>query len=135
MYSFSGGILSQAAWPVVADELPGGLVAQDQPVGTGAVQETQRDGGVAGMVDAPLTLDQHDVRVLRFPRSTNRSAAPAMKSATTASTAMPQPSIMIPVWPVATNRVRRPRVIELLRELQLGGHLADVAVGPHREHH
>ena len=38
-----------------------------------------------------------------------RSAAPAMKSATTASTAMPQPSIMMPVWPVATKLVRRPR--------------------------
>ena len=43
------------------------------------------------------------------PSSTSRSAAPAMKSATTASTAMPQPSIMMPVCPVATKRVRTPR--------------------------
>src|SRR5688572_12849815 len=40
---------------------------------------------------------------------TRRSAAPAMKSATTASTAMPRPSIRMPVCPVAANAVRIPR--------------------------
>jgi hypothetical protein len=32
-----------------------------------------------------------------------------MKSATTASTEMPQPAIAIPVWPVGTNSLRMPR--------------------------
>src|SRR6266571_4092803 len=41
--------------------------------------------------------------------STSCSAAPAMKSATTASTAMPHPSMKIPVCPVATKLVRWPR--------------------------
>ena len=69
------------------------------------------------------------------PRSTSCSAAPAMKSATTASTAVPHPSIMIPVCPVATNRVRTPRRVELIDKLQLCRHLADVAVGPDGQHH
>ena len=43
------------------------------------------------------------------PSTTSRSAAPAMKSATTASTAIPQPAIAIPVWPVGTNSDRSPR--------------------------
>ena len=42
------------------------------------------------------------------PSSTNCSAAPPMKSATTASTAMPHPAIRMPVCPVGTNRVRSP---------------------------
>src|SRR5207247_1869175 len=39
---------------------------------------------------------------------TMRSAAPAMKSATTASTAMPSPAMAMPVCPVATNAARSP---------------------------
>ena len=73
----------------------------------------ERDAGVAGVVDAPLPLDQHHVGVLG-PSSVSHSAAPAMKSATTASTAMPQPSIMIPVCPVGTKRVRMPRSLSFL---------------------
>src|SRR5918995_798932 len=46
---------------VVADELTAGLVAEDHRVGAAAVQQTEGDAGVAWMVDAPLSLDQHDV--------------------------------------------------------------------------
>ncbi len=45
----------------------------------------------------------------RTPSSTSCSAAPAMKSATTASTEIPQPAIAIPVWPVGMNSLRTPR--------------------------
>ena len=58
---------------VVADVLPGALVAEDHRVGAGAVQQAQGDGGVAGMVDAPLPFDQHDVGV---PGSPPAPAAP-----------------------------------------------------------
>ena len=44
-----------------------------------------------------------------LPSTTSRSAAPAMKSATTASTESPQPAIAIPVWPVGTNLEAIPR--------------------------
>ena len=47
--------------------------------------------------------------------STSHSAAPAMKSATTASTATPHPSMKMPVCPVATKRVRWPRSIRAFR--------------------
>src|SRR5829696_2542213 len=43
------------------------------------------------------------------PSSTSRSAAPARKSETTASTAIPHPAIAIPVWPVGTNSLAIPR--------------------------
>src|SRR5204862_293237 len=43
------------------------------------------------------------------PSSTSCSAAPAMKSATTASTAVPHPSMKMPVCPVATKLVLWPR--------------------------
>src|SRR3989475_648604 len=47
--------------------------------------------------------------------STSHSDAPAMKSATTASTAIPHPSMKMPVCPVATKRVRGPRWIGAFR--------------------
>jgi hypothetical protein len=43
------------------------------------------------------------------PSTTSRSAAPARKSAMTASTAIPQPAIAIPVWPVGTKTDSSPR--------------------------
>src|SRR5712692_9496138 len=61
------------------------------------------------------------------PSSTSCSAAPAMKSATTASTAMPHPSMKIPVCPVATT------LHESVSQLQLRGHLPDIAVGTDSE--
>ena len=48
---------------IVADVLAGGLVAEDERIGTGAVQEAAGDAGVARVVDPPLPLHQDDVRV------------------------------------------------------------------------
>src|SRR6266576_3395440 len=79
--------------------------------------------------------------------STSHSDAPAMKSATTASTAIPHPSMKMPVCPVATNLVRWPRAAgpqHLLRGLpglrpvehpdDPLGHVADAAVGRFGRH-
>ena len=52
-----------------------------------------------------------------------------MKSATTASTAIPRPSMRMPVWPVAANDVADPAAAKRVEDLQLRRHLADVAVG------
>ena len=62
------------------------------------------------------------------PSSTSCSAAPAMKSETTASTAIPQPAIAIPVWPVGTNSLAMPRRLASRVELERDGHLPDRAV-------
>ena len=57
-----------------------------------------------------------------------------MKSATTASTEIPQPAIAIPVWPVGTKTAREPAPPRLAVELERDGHLPDRAVGADREH-
>ena len=61
------------------------------------------------MRERALALDEEQLSPRAAPSTTSRSAAPAMKSATTASTAMPQPAIAMPVWPVGTNCDFRPR--------------------------
>ena len=63
------------------------------------------------------------------------SAAPAMKSATTASTHKPQPSMKIPVCPVGAKPARTPRCCNAVTELQHHRHLPDVRVGAHGENH
>src|SRR2546422_10265444 len=50
---------------IIPDEIARGLVAQDQPVGAGAVQQAERDAGVAGVNEAALPFEQDDVGVLR----------------------------------------------------------------------
>ena len=57
-----------------------------------------------------------------------------MKSATTASTEMPQPAIAIPVWPVGTNSLAIAARARGRVELERDGHLPDRAVGADREH-
>src|SRR5439155_950991 len=52
---------------IVADPLPRRLVAEDQRVRAAAVQQAERDARVAGVHEAALSLDQHDVRVRRGP--------------------------------------------------------------------
>ena len=56
-----------------------------------------------------------------------------MKSAITASTQMPQPSMKIPVCPVGANAARTPRGGECVAQLEHDRHLADVRVGAHGE--
>ena len=55
------------------------------------------------MPERALALDEQQRRALRRRRATSREAAPEMKSEITWSTAIPQPVMAIPVWPVATN--------------------------------
>ena len=70
-----------------------------------ASRRSRRDGGAS-----PGPRPRAALRRARLPSTTSRSAAPAMKSATTASTAMPQPAIAMPVWPVGTKtRLATPR--------------------------
>ena len=57
-----------------------------------------------------------------------------MKSATTASTEIPQPAIAIPVCPVGTNTEAIPRLAGLAVELERDGHLPDRAVRADGEH-
>ena len=57
------------------------------------------------------------------------SAAPAAKSATTASIGMPRPAIMMPVWPVARKSASMPRSAKRARDRERGIFLAERAVG------
>ena len=57
-----------------------------------------------------------------------------MKSATTASTEIPQPAIAIPVCPVGTNSDATPRRFASRVEFDRDRHLSDREVGPDREH-
>ncbi len=69
------------------------------------------------------------------PCSTMRSTVPCTKSDTTASTGAPQPSIMMPVWPVATNEVLTPASRGRPTQLQHHRHLANGAVRADRQDH
>ena len=68
-------------------------------------------------------------------RSTSHSAAPLTKSAMTRSTATPQPSIMMPVWPVGTKTADEARPQGRPAELEGHGHLADGAVAADGQDH
>ncbi len=111
------------------------LMAEDEQVRRAAVEEAERHAGVDRMDDRALPLDpEQPRRRARAPSTTSRSAAPAMKSATTASTAMPQPAIAMPVCPVGTNTDRDAAPAGLEVELERHGHLPDRAVRADREH-
>ena len=73
------------------------------------VVQAERDARVLRMEQRSLALDEQQLAPRACPSTTSRSAAPAMKSATTASTEIPQPAIAIPVWPVGTNSDASPR--------------------------
>src|SRR5581483_6987442 len=74
------------------------LVAEDEKMRRASVVQADGHAGIDGVQDRAL------------PSTTSRSAAPAMKSDTTASTAIPQPAIAMPVWPVGTKIERSPRL-------------------------
>ena len=61
------------------------------------------------------------------------SAAPASKSATTASIGMPPPAIRMPVCPVARKSASTPRCGKRARQRKRGVFLAERAVGADRE--
>ncbi len=78
----------------------------------------------------PSTITQSPSR---SPCSTMRSTVPWRKSDTTASTGAPQPSIMMPVWPVATNEVLTPASRAARRSSSMCRHLAHGAVRTDRQ--
>ena len=88
----------------------------------------------AGWTSEPWPSTRSSSPPRRRPSTTSRSAAPAMKSATTASTAMPQPAIAIPVCPVGTNTDAMPARARRAVELERDGHLPDRAVRADGEH-
>ena len=69
------------------------------------------------------------------PCSTSHSTVPLVKSLMTRSTATPQPSIIIPVWPVGTMTAASPAATRGRDELEGDRHLADRAVRPDGEDH
>ena len=86
-----------------------------------------------GWSSEPWPFDEQQLSPTPVSLDTSRSAAPAMKSATAASTEMPQPAIAIPVWPVGTNSEATPRRSRLAVELQADRHLPDRAIRPDRQ--
>ena len=86
-----------------------GVVAEDEGVRCRAVDQPERDARVGRMGERALALDEQQLAAAAGPSTTSRSAAPARKSDTTASTAMPQPAIAMPVWPVGTKTDSSPR--------------------------
>ena len=106
------------------------LVAEHERVRRRAVDQAERDARVRRVERAsPGPRRRAARRRGDAPSTTSCSAAPAMKSATTASTAIPQPAIAIPVWPVGTNTTASPRRARLAVELERDRHLPDRAVG------
>ena len=69
------------------------------------------------------------------PCSTSHSTVPLVKSLMTRSTATPQPSIIIPVWPVGTMTADGAVAAGRRDELQRDRHLADGAVGADGQDH
>ena len=61
------------------------------------------------MRDRPLAFDEQELSGSGAPSTTRRSEAPAVKSETTESTAIPHPAIAMPVWPVGTKQAAIPR--------------------------
>ena len=112
--------------------LAAGLVADDEHVGLAAVQKAQarRRHRLDGTSEpCPSITSQCSDR----PPGWSISAAPASKSATTASIGMPPPAIRMPVCPVArkspTHRAQRERARDGERRV----FLAQRAVGTDRE--
>ena len=93
---------------VAENALAARLVADHEDVGLAAVQQAERrprrrpDGTAS---PGPRSMSQWSGAASGL----SISAAPASKSATTASIGMPPPAIMMPVWPVARKSTSRPR--------------------------
>ena len=87
------------------------IMAGDDHVGLAAVEQRQRDARIRRMKQRALPLD-HVPMIGAAASGVSISAAPAAKSATTASIGMPLPAIMIPVWPVARKSQSTPRSVK-----------------------
>ena len=111
---------------------PRRLVADDDHVGLAAVQQARatrrsRPDGTASPGPRSRPSDR------RQRPGVSISAAPAAKSATTASIGMPPPAIMMPVWPVARKSASMPRAAKARGDRQRGIFLAERAVGADRQ--
>ena len=84
-------------------------MAEDEGVRHRPVEETECDPGVRRVYERALALDEQQLAPTAAALDESCSAAPARKSATTASTAIPQPAIAIPVCPVGTKTEAIPR--------------------------
>ena len=105
-----------------------GLVDEDVRMRRTAVDEAHRDPGIRRVGQRSLPFDPEELTAALRASTTSRSAAPARKSATTASIAIPQPAIAIPVCPVGTKTDFRPLPGGEV-ELDGDGLLPDRAVG------
>ena len=119
---------------IIADVLARGLVAQDQRIGAAAVQQAQGDAGIPRMNQAPLPFHEDDVGVLRrlehqpFRRPGDEVGHHGVHGD-------PPAFDEDPGLPGGDEAGAMPPLDQRVPQLDLGGHLADVAVGPYREHH
>ena len=107
---------------------PRRIVADHEHVGLAAMKQARatlrhRPGGAS--IPGPRSRPSD-----RRPRPGSAvSAAPAAKSATTASIGMPRPAIMMPVWPVARKSASSAARLQRPGDRQRGVFLAQRAVG------
>src|SRR4029079_16267813 len=118
---------------IIADVLARGLMAQNQSVRTGAVQETERYRGVARVIDRDLPFHQHPTGSLSalehqtLCRAGNEVGdhrvdrnAPAFDHD--------------PGLAGGDEAGAEPSGIQLFRELQLRRHLSDITIGAHGQY-
>ena len=129
-----GGDLHPRLAPVIiADVVARHLMAENQRVGTTPVQQAERDAGIPRVNQAALAFDEHDVVVLRaLEDELLRGAGDEIRHDRVYCDAPPFDED--PRLP----RRHKTRAVAALHErvaqLELRRHLADVAVGPDREH-
>ena len=85
-------------------------VTEDEEMRCGAVDEPERHARVQRVHERAPALRRREAASAALSSTTSHSAAPARKSETTASTAIPQPAIAIPVCPVGTKTDACPRL-------------------------
>ena len=110
------------------------LMAENQGIGTGAVQQPEGHGGVPGMVDASLPFHQHDVGILA--RLQHQPLGRAGDEVGDHGIHRDPPALDHDAGLTGGNESGpQARRVELPGELELRRHLSDVAVGAHREDH
>src|SRR6266566_2344648 len=118
---------------IVADVIAGRLMTENQRVGTGAVQQAERDAGVSWVNQAALSFQEHDVVVLRaLEDQLLRGAGDEVRYDRIHRD--PPALDEDPGLPRRHEARAMAALHQRIAELQLRGHLADVAIGSHREH-
>ena len=72
-------------------------MTEDEHVRCAAVEQTERDTRVGGVRDGSLTLDVEEIAAAGMSLDDEPLGGAGVKSETTASTAIPQPAIAMPV--------------------------------------